>query len=106
VVSNLINNAIKYSPNKDKILVTVKREKGQVRVEVQDFGIGIAKNMQDRIFDKFVQAHNRPDQGRLSSLGLGLFISSEIVQRHRGRIGCISDPGKGSTFHFSLPLKI
>lgn len=102
VLVNLVNNAVKYSPNRNKIIVHVETVPGHIKVSVQDFGIGIAKEKASHIFDRFYRVDNSGVQ--FSGLGLGLYISSEIIRRHSGEIGVQSKPGKGSTFWFSIPV--
>jgi signal transduction histidine kinase len=102
VVSNLLTNAVKYSVGSKKIVVTVHEDEGNVQVDIQDFGIGIAAESIPKIFGRFYRAHSA-DSGRFSSLGLGLFICADIIKRHNGKIWVDSEPGIGSSFHFSLP---
>ncbi len=103
VLLNLINNAIKYSPDSDLVQLSVSELDGVARVDVTDFGIGVEKRKVPLIFDRFY----RVDEQNVNypGLGLGLFIAAEIIRRHKGEIGVTSEPGKGSTFWFSLPLK-
>ena len=104
VISNLLINAIKYSPSSSRIIITVSSNSNETIVSIQDFGIGIPKSDQEHVFKRFFQAHApENNEGRFSSMGLGLYISSEIIKRHRGRIWCESIERKGSTFSFSLP---
>jgi signal transduction histidine kinase len=102
VIINLLTNAIKYSPNADKVIVSAKTERGGVLVCVEDFGIGIVKEDLDQLFDRFF----RVDKIAMAyqGLGLGLYISSEIVKKHGGKFHIESEPGKGSKFSFRLPL--
>lgn len=102
VIVNLLINAIKYSPGAQKVFLTVDREKDMIKVSVKDLGIGIAKNSLDKIFEKYhrVEEHAVHFQG----LGIGLFISYEIIQRHHGKLWAESEPGKGSTFYFTIPV--
>ncbi len=102
VLINLLSNAIKYSPNSQKIYVNVKKTKKNVTVRIQDFGIGISKKNIPQVFERFFQADNKIRQS-FSGLGLGLYISSEIIKRHHGTINVESEKGKGSTFFFHLP---
>lgn len=102
VISNLLTNAAKYSTNADKIIVTLQENKNDIQMDVQDFGMGIAKENLPKVFNRFFRAHGT-DGGMLSSLGLGLYISADIINRHNGKIWVDSKVGKGSTFHFSLP---
>ncbi|MDB5222926.1 MAG: hypothetical protein JWN83_1593, partial [Chitinophagaceae bacterium] len=88
--------------NADKIVVTIHEDKTNIQVGIKDFGMGIANENKSKIFDRFFRAHGK-DGGMLSSLGLGLYISADIIKRHNGKIWVNSEIGKGSTFHFSLP---
>lgn len=103
VLSNLVNNAIKYSRNKKEIVVKInKSEDGKKTiVSVQDFGIGIPKEHVNELFQKFyrVEGHNQSNYG---GLGIGLYISSEILKRHGETIWVESKPRKGSIFSFTL----
>ena len=101
VLTNLITNAIKYSPAGDKVLIRIKTEGGAVVVSVQDFGIGVAPEERKKIFDMFYRAKNVTEG---SGFGLGLFVSAQVISAHDGRLWVTSEVGKGSTFHFSLPL--
>jgi len=102
VMSNLISNAIKYSPDKDKIIVGVHAHGNEINFTVEDFGIGIDKDMHERIFERFYRVSE--DSGnRVSGLGLGLFISAQIIHQQGGKIWVDSEVGKGSRFSFSLP---
>lgn len=104
VLINLISNAIKYSPKANKIVVRTSPNNNQVVISIQDFGIGISKKDKDRIFQRFFQAETRIRQS-FQGLGLGLYISSEIIKSHRGQIWIDSIKGKGTTVSFSLPLR-
>jgi len=92
----------KYSPDADKITITSKVKAGNTTVCVEDFGIGIAKEAMDRIFDKFYRVHD-PTINTFPGLGLGLYIASEIIKRQNGKIWATSTKNKGSKFCFSLP---
>lgn len=103
VLNNLIGNAIKYSPEGGRITVEVSPDEGGggVVVSVQDRGVGIPPHQLEAVFDLF---HRAQEPGsRASGMGLGLYISKEIVQRHGGRIWAESAPGRGSTFYVALP---
>lgn len=102
VINNLLSNAIKYSPGNDKVIVDVKDGKDDVKVFVTDFGIGIPDDKIANVFDRFYRVD---ESGRnFSGLGLGLYISSEIMHRHNGEIGVYrNEDVSGSTFWFSLP---
>ncbi len=103
VFINLITNAIKYSPKANKINITLSHSEECVRVGVKDFGIGIAPDHHDKIFERFFQVGNNRGQS-FAGLGIGLYITSAIVSQHRGRIWVESTEGQGSTFFFELPL--
>ena len=102
VLINLLNNAIKYSPNASKVLVKAKVESGHIVVCVQDFGIGIASEDIDQLFQRFYRVSKTAMN--YQGVGLGLYIASEIVKKHKGTFVIESEPGKGSTFRFSLPI--
>jgi PAS domain S-box-containing protein len=103
VLINLLNNAIKYSPQADTVLVHVTQDQNQAHVSVQDFGIGIAKEHQHKIFERFYQVTD-PEEKTYPGLGIGLYISCEIVKRHGGQLWVESKKGEGATFHVTLPL--
>lgn len=104
VITNLLSNAIKYSPQSDKIIISAKKIKNEVVVSVKDFGIGIVKNKQRKIFEKLYQVTD-PEEKTFPGLGMGLYISNEIIKRHNGKMWVESEKGKGSIFYFSLPYK-
>lgn len=101
VIVNLISNAIKYSPDADKVLIKVSKEDQAIKVSITDFGIGIPQDKIAYLFDRFYRVDDKSQ--RYAGLGLGLYISSEIVKRHHGHINIDSQEGKGSTFWFSIP---
>lgn len=103
VITNLITNAIKYSPHSDRIIISTELEGKDVVVCVQDFGIGIPDDKKDRVFEQFYRVSGSK-QHTFPGLGLGLYISSEIIRREGGRMWVNSVEGKGSTFCFSLPV--
>jgi signal transduction histidine kinase len=103
VVNNLISNAIKYSPKAIKVLITLSSDKKNVQVSVHDFGIGMSNEHIGRIFERFYRVYDANDK-TFPGLGIGLYISSEIVKRHGGKLWVDSTPGEGSTFSFSLPI--
>lgn len=105
VLTNLLTNAIKYSPESDKIIVRLDSNKNELLVSVQDFGPGIPREEQKRIFDSFYRVNEKSNEGGSTSMGLGLYISSEIIKKHKGKIWVESNAGKGTTFLFSLPLR-
>lgn len=104
VVINLLSNAIKYSHGKDKVIVRSTADKKNITVSVQDFGVGIPKEKLRKVFDRFYRVQEM-ETGGMGGFGLGLYISSEIIKRHHGKIWVESTQGKGSTFYFRLPLK-
>lgn len=103
VLANLLQNAIKYSPEEGAIDVAVERHGGFVRFVVRDRGVGIAAAEQKRIFEKFYRVDPDMRHG-VGGTGLGLYICRELVQHMRGRIWVSSTPGAGSTFSFELPV--
>ena len=100
VIFNLLNNAVRHSPEGSQINVRADREDRKVIVSVRDFGTGVPKKKLPFLFDKFYQAN--PDQ-KSEGLGLGLYIAKEIIKLHKGKITAQSS-GKGSTFSFTLPV--
>jgi PAS domain S-box-containing protein len=103
VVTNLLTNAIKYSPHAEQIIVRSAPEGDTVTVSIQDFGIGIPKQDQPQIFDRFYRVTAAGREG-FAGLGLGLYIASEFVKRHGGAIWVESEEGQGTTVAFSVPL--
>ncbi len=101
VVINLLTNAVKYSPTSKKVFIHIKQEKGTVTVAVKDNGIGILKQNLKKIFERYYREDHRAIH--FQGLGIGLFISYEIIQRHNGKLWAESEPGKGSTFYFTIP---
>jgi signal transduction histidine kinase len=99
VIANLVANAIRHTPRGGNITVRVREAGEQLRFEVADTGEGIAPEYQERIFEKFYRVPGRRGGG----VGLGLYISREIVQAHGGDMGVQSAVGQGSTFWFTLP---
>jgi signal transduction histidine kinase len=107
VMNNLISNALKYSPADKPVVVTVERQTDnpdEVLITVSDEGPGIAEEEQSHVFDRFYRVH-KPGSAKVEGLGLGLYIAHEIVAQHGGRIWLESQPGKGTRFYLSLPLK-
>ncbi|GGG65867.1 hypothetical protein GCM10007332_30610 [Epilithonimonas arachidiradicis] len=105
VMSNLISNAIKYSPDSDKIQITTKlTEEGCVQFSVRDYGIGIPEDKKNKVFEQYYRVSGSKEH-TFPGLGLGLYISSEIIKRSGGRIFVNSIEGKGSDFCFEIPKK-
>ena len=103
VITNLLTNAVKYSPHSGVIEVECVVENNNLIVSVEDFGIGIDKSDQQKIFERFYRVEGKSEK-TFPGFGIGLFISTEIIRRHNGKIGVNSEPGKGSVFYFSIPL--
>ena len=104
VISNLLTNAIKYSPHTKSIVVKTTADAQKLTLSVQDFGIGLAHDVQAKIFERFYRIEGR-GQETYPGLGLGLYIASEIVKRQHGTIGVKSTKGRGSTFFVTLPVQ-
>jgi two-component system phosphate regulon sensor histidine kinase PhoR len=102
VVVNLLDNAVKYSPDGGRVDVRVAASDGSVAIEVADEGLGIPEEAQERIFEKFVRLDPEMRRG-VGGSGLGLYISQELVERMGGRLRVDSRPGRGSTFTIQLP---
>lgn len=103
VISNLISNAIKYSPKGKLIDIRCQTASGMVTVSIKDEGIGIMPSDIDRVFDRYYRVEGSHLR-HISGFGIGLYLSAEIIKRHDGKIWAKSESGKGSTFYFSLPL--
>jgi signal transduction histidine kinase len=103
VITNLVTNAIKYSPGADKIIIHASTKNNEVVLCVEDYGIGIPADKLENVFEQFYRVSGDM-QHTFPGLGLGLYISSEIIKREGGRIWVNSAEGKGSTFCFALPL--
>jgi signal transduction histidine kinase len=106
VLDNLIDNAIKYSPNGGEVRVAARQESGNILLSVRDEGIGIASADSERLFQPFARLETVVPGSSIQGVGLGLVVCRRLVEAHGGRIWVESEPGKGSTFYFALPLKI
>jgi signal transduction histidine kinase len=104
VLFNLVDNAIKYSPEGGAIDVTLSRDDRFAICAVRDRGVGVASVEHRRVFERFYRATNVIGTS-ISGMGVGLYISRAIILRHGGRIWLESEPGRGSTFYFSAPLR-
>ncbi|HXB92387.1 MAG TPA: response regulator [Puia sp.] len=103
VLINYLSNAVKYSPdNKEVHIETATLPGSRLFVKVQDFGIGIRERDKNNIFHKFYRVEESAN--RFQGLGIGLYICAEIIRRHEGEYGVESEPGKGSSFFFSVPF--
>lgn len=105
VLYNLLSNAIKYTPDKGSIVITVTNTAKKVRFSIKDSGIGIDKKDQKRIFGKFVQLEDAFYK-KETSTGLGLTITKQLVEMHKGTIKIISEKGKGAEFIVTLPIEL
>jgi signal transduction histidine kinase len=105
VLSNLLENAVKYSPDGGPIAVTVERRGGEVEVRVADTGVGIPDEHRENVFERFYQANDEAGRRRFGGLGLGLYISRAIIDAHGGRIWAAAnaEAGSGSVFGFRIP---
>lgn len=101
VLINLISNGIKYSPDANRIIAEIKQEDEFVRVSIRDFGIGIPKEQVAMIFERYFRVEQTSQN--YSGMGLGLYISKGIIERHGGRMGVSSKQGSGSVFWFTIP---
>jgi len=104
VFTNLISNAIKYSPNARSVEIDLSASATTVTIRVQDHGPGIAHEQRDKIFERFYRATDSKRKG-IPGLGMGLYIVAEIVKHYGGTISVDGDVGKGSIFTVTLPLK-
>ncbi len=99
ILSNLIGNAVKFTPENGSITVATQESENEIRVSIQDTGPGIPYDQKTRIFERFAQLGNQQRGG----IGLGLYISKTLAESHSGNLGVTSEPGLGSTFWFTLP---
>jgi two-component system sensor histidine kinase KdpD len=103
VMVNLVDNALKYSPDRAPIEVTARPDGDEMIVEVADRGVGFPEGDEQRVFDKFYRVQQ---PGRVSGTGLGLAIAKGIVEAHGGRISAQHRAGGGSIFRFALPISV
>lgn len=102
VINNLISNAIKYSPEADKVDVNMNVVGSFIKITVTDYGMGIHADDRTKIFERFFRANNI--QKKFPGLGIGLYVSKEIIANHKGTLWVESEVGEGSTFSFTLPI--
>lgn len=102
VITNLLSNAFKYSPNNKNVLLTVDYQADEVKLSVRDNGIGIAKEHLDKIFTQFYRVN--PGKKEIPGVGLGLYLCKEFIEAHHGKIWAESEPGKGTCMNILLPL--
>lgn len=105
VLNNLISNGIKFTPSGGKVSIDAKTVGRNVEISVSDTGIGIEKNLQDKIFSKFYQVKTPDRQGESDGSGLGLYIVKKIIDAHKGSIVLQSEAGKGTLMKFTLPIQ-
>jgi signal transduction histidine kinase len=103
ILINLMDNAIKYSPEGGDVIISTRVENNELIVGVQDFGLGISAENQPKLFQSFERL-GVSIPGGIQGIGLGLRVSKALVEAHNGRMWLESEPGKGSTFYFSLPI--
>jgi signal transduction histidine kinase len=103
-ILNLLTNAMKFSGDSREIRLRLYRQNAGAVIEVVDYGIGITKEEQDRIFDNFFRASN-PEVQNVPGAGIGLSLVSQIVRAHRGEVRVASRPGAGSRFSIVIPLE-
>lgn len=103
ILANLLNNAIKYSPKGGLIHVLVQRKPRYVVIHVKDYGVGISRENQQYVFDRYFREEGSSER-QFAGLGLGLYLAQQIIHLHNGRIWVKSTPGKGATFSFTLPI--
>jgi signal transduction histidine kinase len=104
ILLNLLSNAVKFTPEGGRIEITARQVDGSVEISVSDTGIGIAPEDQPKIFEEFRQVGSDYVH-KVEGTGLGLTLAKKFVELHGGRIWVESEPGKGSTFSFTLPQK-
>lgn len=103
IVSNLVHNALKYSPSGGEVRVSCRAAGGRATVAVTDEGVGIAAADLDRLFTRFGRIAT-PETAGIAGTGLGLYLARDLAHRHGGEVTVVSEPGRGSTFTLSLPL--
>jgi two-component system, OmpR family, sensor histidine kinase VicK len=104
VVTNLVSNAIKYSPVGGEVLMSTHFANGAVDVSITDHGVGIPADFVDRLFGRFERYEKSPS--KVIGTGLGLAIARQIIEMHRGKIWVESAEGSGSAFHFTIPAVV
>jgi len=102
VLINLIDNAIKYSPQSKKVFVGMQVAGDSIRISVRDEGIGMTEEQQKGLFKRFYRVED--NLTKIPGLGLGLYLSEQIISAHGGELACKSEEGKGSELYFLLPV--
>jgi two-component system sensor histidine kinase VicK len=103
VLQNLIQNAVKFSPDGGQITIRVERRDGTILLAVSDEGIGIPAAAQAQLFQPYFRANNAT-ANQIGGFGIGLYLAKEIVNRHGGTIEVASNEGRGTTFTLSFPV--
>ena len=103
IVMNLLTNAVKFTPLNGFIEMRAVREDGMILFTLKDSGIGIDPQDQEKIFSEFYQVNRNRDQA-LGGTGIGLALTKRLVEQHGGKIGVVSEPGKGASFWFNIPI--
>lgn len=103
MIANLLSNALKYTDEDGKITISIKKKNDIAELVVEDTGIGISKEEQARVFERFYRT-DKSRTRKTGGAGIGLSITKAIVQAHRGTFHCESEPGKGSRFIVTLPI--
>lgn len=104
VVTNLLTNAVKYSPQANRVDIRLSYSSGYARIHVQDYGVGIPKEHQQIIFERFNRGTYSRKERALPGLGMGLYIAQEIAKHYQREILVESQEGKGTIFTLSLPI--
>lgn len=104
-IENLVNNSLKYTPVEGSVIIYLKKKEKEIHFEIKDTGLGIPKSQQERVFSKFFRASN-VKKVETEGTGLGLFIAKNIIEAHKGRVWFESQEKKGTSFYFTLPIKI
>ncbi|MBE9602278.1 PAS domain-containing protein [Pedobacter sp. MC2016-24] len=102
VINNFISNALKYAPSGSRIDIACEKNNNWVQLSVRDEGLGIKKEDQQKLFERFYRVKDQPST--ISGFGIGLYLCAEVIHRHEGKIWVESEIGQGSTFYFSLPV--
>lgn len=103
VISNLVDNAIKYSPERSSVIISTILEADFLRVVVEDRGYGVPSSEQEKIWQKFYRIARDGQDKEEESTGLGLSLVKEVIEQHGGEVGVESENGQGSKFSFTLP---
>ncbi|MDP2917569.1 MAG: ATP-binding protein, partial [Dehalococcoidia bacterium] len=104
ILLNLLTNGSRFTSEKGEIVLRARAKSGEVTIEVQDNGIGISQEKREHLFESRFRTRSQQSEGH-KGLGLGLAVCKQLVQQHGGRIWVDSEPGRGSTFAFTLPVE-